>query len=146
VGVVKSKKPNSKGASYQAGSESVPKIRVYEALATLNRDFEQMLRDLSRLEELRLFPHHWQRKFLKTWRATLEETRSWANLEVVEVLHQREEREWVVSVASGSARSNNLNLPRWSCPPNQGNGPPGDASKAEPFGGDLRPRRPNDAL
>jgi hypothetical protein len=28
------------------------------------------------------------------WRATLEETRAWVNFEVVEVLHQKEEREW----------------------------------------------------
>jgi hypothetical protein len=54
-----------------------------------------MLCDLERLEELRLFPHCWPRKFLKTWRATLEETRAWANFEVVEILHQREERDWV---------------------------------------------------
>jgi hypothetical protein len=93
--VVKSKKPNTKGAAYRAGSENAPKILVYEALASLNRDVEQVLRDLDRLGELRIFPHRWQRKFFKTWRATLEETRAWANFEVVEVLHQREEREWV---------------------------------------------------
>jgi hypothetical protein len=70
-----------------------PKVLVYEALATLNRDFEQVLRDLKLLEELRLFPGRWQRSFLKTWRATLEETSAWANFEVVEMLHEREERE-----------------------------------------------------
>ena len=68
---------------------------VYEALATLNRDFEQTLRDLNQLEELSIFPHRWQRKFVKTWRATLEETRAWASFEVLEVLHRIEEREWV---------------------------------------------------
>jgi hypothetical protein len=54
-----------------------------------------VLADLDRLEAQRLLPRRWQRKFLKAWRATLEETRAWANFEVVEVLHQREEREWV---------------------------------------------------
>lgn len=67
---------------------------VYGALAALNRDFDQVLRDLQRIEELRLFRHRWQRAFLKAWRATLEETRAWVSFEVVEILHQREEREW----------------------------------------------------
>jgi hypothetical protein len=49
---------------------------------------------LERLEALRLFPRRWQHRFLKAWRATLEETRAWANFEVIEVLHQTEEREW----------------------------------------------------
>jgi hypothetical protein len=68
---------------------------AWGVLATMNRGFEQVLGDLERLEELRLFPRPWQRNFLKAWRATLEETRAWANFEVVEVLHQREERDWV---------------------------------------------------
>ena len=71
-----------------------PKTLVYDALATWNRDFEQVLKDLQRLEALHLFPRRWQRQFLKEWRATLEETRAWANFEVIEVLYQREEREW----------------------------------------------------
>jgi hypothetical protein len=53
-----------------------------------------VLCDLEGLEELRVFPHRWQRNFLKTRRGTLEETRTWADFEVVEVLHQREERDW----------------------------------------------------
>ena len=93
--VVNSKQQNSKNALQRGSPENAPKVQIYDALATLNRDFEQMLRDLERLEELRLFPHRWQRKFLRTWRATLEETRAWANFEVVEILHHREERDWV---------------------------------------------------
>jgi hypothetical protein len=46
------------------------------------------------LEALRLFPRRWQRIFLKQWRATLAETRAWVSFEVVEVLHQSEQREW----------------------------------------------------
>jgi hypothetical protein len=95
VSVVNSKQQNSKNAPQRGSPKNAPKVQIYDALATLNRDFEQMLRDLERLEELRVFPHRWQRKFLKTWRATLEETRAWANFEVVEILHQREERDWV---------------------------------------------------
>jgi hypothetical protein len=67
---------------------------VYGALAALNRDFEQVLLDLQRIEELRFFRHRWQRAFLKAWRATLEETRAWVSFEVVEILLQREELEW----------------------------------------------------
>jgi hypothetical protein len=93
--VVKPKRQHSKNSPRDGVSEVTPKVLIYEALATLNRDFEQVLGDLERLEELRLFPHRWQRMFLKTWRATLEETRAWANFEVVEILHHKEERDWV---------------------------------------------------
>ena len=95
MGVAKSKKQNSNGASYPSCSKNTPKVQFYEVLATLNRDFEQALIALDRLKKLRLFTHRWQRQFVKTWVATLEETRAWANFEVLEVLHQREEREWV---------------------------------------------------
>jgi hypothetical protein len=77
-----------------AFSKNAPKVLVYDALAALNRDFEQVLSDLERLKGLRLFRHSWQRNFLKVSRATLEETRAWVSFEVVEILHQREEREW----------------------------------------------------
>jgi hypothetical protein len=76
-------------------SPNVPKVLVYDALAALNRDFEQVLADLERLQGLRLFPLRWQRNVLKAWRAALEETRASVNFEVVEILHQREERDWV---------------------------------------------------
>src|ERR1700733_5793500 len=90
----KIQKRNSKDSMHAAFPENPPTPPVYEALATLNRDFEQGLDDLQRLEALRLFPRRWQRKFLKQWRATLEETRAWVSFEVVEVLHQTEEGDW----------------------------------------------------
>ena len=86
--VAKPKRPNTKRPLPQSSP-------VYEALARFNRDFGQVLEDLERLEALRLFPRRWQRKFLKQWRATLAETRAWVSFEVVEVLHQTEERAWV---------------------------------------------------
>jgi hypothetical protein len=95
VCVVNSKRQNPKNSPRVISPQNAPKVLIYEALATLNRDFEQVVGDLERLEELRLFPARWQRNFLKAWRATLEETRAWANFEVVEMLHEREEREWV---------------------------------------------------
>jgi hypothetical protein len=90
--VAKTKRQNSRLAAFP---KNVPKVHVYDALATLNRDFEQVLADLERLERLRLFPLRWQRKVLKVWRATVEETRASVNFELVEILHQREERDWV---------------------------------------------------
>jgi hypothetical protein len=69
-------------------------VLVYEVLAGFNRSFEQVLLDLERLATLDLFTERWQRSAYKTCRATLEETRAWANFEVIEVLHQTEQREW----------------------------------------------------
>ena len=57
-------------------SQTAPKVLVYDALATLNRDFEQVVADLERLQGLPIFPRRWQLQFLKVWRATLEETPS----------------------------------------------------------------------
>lgn len=87
----KRQKPQSSMHSFP---QNAPKVLVYDAIAALNPDFQQVLCDLERLERLGLFPRRWQRKFLRTWRATLEETRAWISFEVVEILHQREEREW----------------------------------------------------
>jgi hypothetical protein len=92
--VAKPKRQNSKNSRHAAFPKNASKVFVYDALATLNRDFEQVVVDLERLEGLCIFPRRWQRQFLKVWRATLEETRAWVNFEVVEVLHQKEEREW----------------------------------------------------
>ena len=91
--MAKSKRQKSQNSTY-AFLPNAPKALVYDAIATLNRDFEQVLSDLERLEGLHLFPRRWQHEFLKVWRATLEETRAWVNFEVVEILHHREEREW----------------------------------------------------
>jgi hypothetical protein len=63
--------------------------------AGCNRNFEQALQDLERLATLDLFTDRWQRRAFKACRATMEETRAWTNFEVIEVIHQREEREWV---------------------------------------------------
>jgi hypothetical protein len=93
--VAKPKKQNSRNSRLAAFPQNVPKVLVFDALATLNRDFEQVLADLERLEGLRLFPLRWQCNVLKAWRAALEETRASVNFEVVEILHQREERDWV---------------------------------------------------
>jgi hypothetical protein len=92
--VAKAKRKNTHN-SRPAGFPKNAKVQAYEALATFNRDFEQVLADLEQLGALGLLPERWERQFLKLCRATLEETRAWTNFELVEVLHHREEREWV---------------------------------------------------
>ena len=87
-------RPNKNRPTVVGFSKDAPKPLVYEALADLNRHFEQVLADLERLRALGLFPHRFGRQFLKACQATLAETRAWANFEVVETLHQREERDW----------------------------------------------------
>jgi hypothetical protein len=75
-------------------TDDASKPLVYEALADLNRHFQQVLEDLERLREMGLFPRGVARRSVRTCQATLEETRAWANFEFVEILHQREERDW----------------------------------------------------
>jgi len=93
--VAKSKRPSTKKSLQQGFPKNAPKVLVYEALAGFNRNFEQVLLDLDRLATLDLFTERWQRRAFKACRATLEEMRAWANFELIEVLHQREEKEWV---------------------------------------------------
>src|SRR5580704_5665856 len=88
------KKRNSKNSMRATVPENHPKALVYEALAGFNRNFEQVLRDLERLATLDLFTERWQRRAFKACRATLEEMRASANLEVIEVLNQTEQRDW----------------------------------------------------
>ena len=94
-GVPKPKKKNTRISHRADSAKSYRKAQAYEALAVFNRDVEWVLEDLERLEALGLLPQRWQRRFLKVWRATLEETRAWTNFELVDVLGQKEEREWV---------------------------------------------------
>ena len=93
-GVTKIKRKNSSNSARVALPDGPPKTVIYEALARLNRDFDQVLGDLQGLATMHVFPLRWQRKVLKILRTTLEETRACANFEVIEVLHEREEREW----------------------------------------------------
>jgi hypothetical protein len=93
--VAKPKRKITKSALHAGCPPTASKAQAYDDLAAFNRNFEQVLDDLERLGALGLLPDRWQRRFLKICRATLEETRAWINLEVVEVFHEREEREWV---------------------------------------------------
>jgi len=93
--VAKPKRPNTKDSLPQGSPKNAPKVLAYEALAGFNRNFEQVLEDLERRATLDLFSERWQRRAFKACRATLQETRAWANFELIEALYQREEKEWV---------------------------------------------------
>jgi hypothetical protein len=128
--VAKSKKRSSKSMR-AAIPENPPKTMVYDALATWNRDFDQVLEDLQRLEALRLFPRRWRREFLKGWQAALGEIRAWANFEVIEVLHQTEEEEWTNfarrrrRLEKRSASSGDVSVPTKSSAHRRRKTPPG---------------------
>jgi hypothetical protein len=66
------------------------KLRVYETLHSLNQAFEQVLADLGRLREL----HFLHRGLVRQFQVVVEETRAWANFELVGVLHDREQDDW----------------------------------------------------
>jgi hypothetical protein len=106
--------------------ESAPRDLL---LATLNRDFEQVLRDLERLEELRLFRYHWQREFLKVWRATLEETRAWVSFKMVEILHQKRNGTGPISAACASGQKNHPSPPCQSPPKDARPSPPAEVTR-----------------
>jgi len=66
------------------------RLLVYESLHALNRDFEQVLADLARLQELGVF----DRYFGNVFPVIVQETRAWANFEVVEALQPLEQEDW----------------------------------------------------
>jgi hypothetical protein len=63
---------------------------VYESLHALNHDFERVLAELARLQELGLF----DRDLGNILRIVVQETRAWANFESVEALQMREQDDW----------------------------------------------------
>lgn len=65
---------------------------VYESLCTIDRSFEQVLRELERLDHLDCFRG---RAPLKSVELAVRETRAWTLSEILDVLHEREEGEWM---------------------------------------------------
>src|SRR5258708_28342362 len=68
----------------------VERLPVYENLFALNRDFEQVLIDLARLQELGVFQRHLGHIFS----VVVKETRAWATIEMAEFLQMREQDAW----------------------------------------------------
>jgi len=93
--VAKPKRKNAERVQPAGVPQDASKTQAYEALAAFNRDVGQVLADLERLGAFHVLREREQRRCLKVGRATLEETRAWINFEWTDVLHEREEREWV---------------------------------------------------
>lgn len=66
------------------------KVQVYEALASVNGAFEQVLADFRHLQEFPFF----RRDLLEHFQVVIEETRSRVNFEVAEVMNSREQNDW----------------------------------------------------
>ena len=66
---------------------------VYEALYALNRHFERVLADITVLVDL-LGSSRQKQKLLQACRTEIEEARAHANLEVLEILVENEQRSW----------------------------------------------------
>jgi len=67
------------------------RLAVYETLFALNRDIEQVVAHLERLQELGMFQ---QQDFGDIFPAIIQETRAWANMELVEALRPLEQDDW----------------------------------------------------
>ncbi len=65
---------------------------VYDSLGTINRCFEQILEELERVQQLNWFRGSAP---MKSVELAVRETRAWTMSEILDVLHQREESEWV---------------------------------------------------
>ena len=67
------------------------RLAVYETLYALNRDVEQVLVHLARLQELGMFQPE---DFGDLFPVIIQETRAWANMELVEALRPQEQDDW----------------------------------------------------
>ena len=68
-------------------------VRVFEAIAGLNRGFDHVIADVERLKELGFFRDKFSGRFAKTCPLTIEDLRAWGNFEVTEHLSKRGEAE-----------------------------------------------------
>src|SRR5260370_21939938 len=66
------------------------RLAVYETLYALNRDVEQVLVHLARLQELGMFQPE---DFGDLFPVIIQETRAWANMELVEALQPLEQED-----------------------------------------------------
>jgi hypothetical protein len=65
---------------------------VYELLSRIDDSFEQVLQEIRRVEQL---PRFRKQALIKPARRAVEEARAWTLFEILEVLHAREEEEWI---------------------------------------------------
>jgi hypothetical protein len=74
-------------------------LPIYESLALIDRSFEQILHEVERIEQLQSSR---RQSLIKSVRLAVREARAWTLFEVLEIQHEREEREWT---RLGRARS-----------------------------------------
>jgi hypothetical protein len=67
------------------------RLLVYESLYALNRDFEQVLADFARLQELGMFH---RRDLANIFRVIVQKIRAWVNLVLVQALQPRERNDF----------------------------------------------------
>jgi hypothetical protein len=65
---------------------------IYESLSLINRSFEQILQELERIQQHDSFR---KRAPIKSVELAVRETHAWTMLEILEVLREREEGEWM---------------------------------------------------
>jgi hypothetical protein len=73
---------------------------IYESLSTINRSFEQILQELARLDQLDWFRG---RPPMKSVALAVREMRAWTMSEILDVLHEKEEGQWMRLGRRGSA-------------------------------------------
>jgi hypothetical protein len=77
----------------RAPRDSAKNLAIYEALFALNHNFDEILVGVDRLRDVGLFRNRFQRQSIAISQATLRETRSWFNFEILQILEDREERD-----------------------------------------------------
>ena len=68
-----------------------PSSLIYELLSDVNRSFDGILAGLERIQKSSWFRH---RRLIQTIELAVRETQAWTTFEILEVLHERAEREW----------------------------------------------------
>ena len=66
-------------------------VRVFEAIADLNRGFDHVIADVEQLKDLGFFRDKFSSRFAKTCPLTIEDLRAWGNFELTEYLSNRGE-------------------------------------------------------
>ena len=65
---------------------------VYDSLNVINRSFDQILQELERLQKADCFR---RQAPIQSVELAVKETRAWTMFEILDVLHEREESEWM---------------------------------------------------
>jgi hypothetical protein len=78
----------------EAAEKGTPGTAVSEAALAINQGYAQIIDSLQRLEQLGLFQGNNRRALAQGLRLAVEETCSWINFEVAEVVQDRARSDW----------------------------------------------------